>query len=85
MGWASGSEIATILWKGIQEYIPSENKKFVTRKIYKLFESYDADDWTYQDEEGDLFYDFLKENHPELLQKFLKEGLEDEDWDGIDD
>ena len=40
MGWASGSEIATILWKGIQEYIPSENKKFVTRKIYKLFDIY---------------------------------------------
>ena len=61
MGWATGSGIAEELWRKFKEYIPAEYYKELSRDILETFESYDADDWDYYDEEG-LYCTYKKLN-----------------------
>ena len=67
MGWSNGSEIADKIWRGIKPFIPSDERALaeVSKRIYKIFEEYDADDWFYQlFEEDSLYETYLKLNKP---------------------
>lgn len=78
MGWASGSELATDIWKDIKPYIKEENLKQASKSIYQTFNAMDADDWCWQaTQKGELFYDYLKLNYPKVWQKIQ----DDEDWE----
>ena len=75
MGWATGSVIAERLWKELKPFIKSERALAeVSKRIYKVFEEYDADDWGYQltDKES-LYYTYMKLNEPEEFKQLMKE------------
>ena len=75
MGWATGSEIAERLWKELKPFIKSERASAeVSKRIYKIFEEYDADDWGYQLQYKDsLYYTYMKLNEPKEFKELMKE------------
>lgn len=76
MGWNSGSEIAERVWKVAKKYIKAKDYKAVSKKIYEIFEEYDADDWSYYLQEKDsLFYTYLKLNDPEQFEELQEEVI----------
>lgn len=74
MGWSEGSEIAERVWKVIKKYIKAKDYKVVSKKIYEIFEEYDADDWGYLLQEKDsIFYTYLKLNDFEQFEELHEE------------
>lgn len=45
MGWSRGPEIAEWVWSEVKEFIPPEHHQKVAKKIVKIFNYHDADDW----------------------------------------
>jgi hypothetical protein len=43
MGWGSGSALASQVWDLFRKYVSAQKKKKISRKLIKLFESYDCD------------------------------------------
>lgn len=48
MGWASGSGLAEDVWDIVRPYVPKGDRTEVALKIFRLFESRDADDWCFE-------------------------------------
>ena len=49
----------------------------VSKRIYKIFEEYDADDWGYQlQDKESLFYTYMKLNEPEEFKELMEEMYE---------
>lgn len=78
MGWASGSEIADKIWKAVKSFINKDERTYaeVSKRIYEIFESRDADDWGYQFyEKGSLYETYLRLNEPEEYKELSEELL----------
>ena len=76
MGWASGSDIANKIWEKIKPFISSDERALaeVSKRIYEIFEEYDADDWSYQlYEEESLYETYLRLNEPETYKELKDE------------
>lgn len=76
MGWAEGSIVAEELWNALCPCINKDERTLaeVSKRIYEIFESRDADDWGYQLERKDsLYYTYMKLNEPEEFKKLMRE------------
>ena len=76
MGWSEGSIIAEELWNNLRPYINKDERtlKEVSKRIYKIFEEYDADDWGYQlTDKNSLYYTYMKLNEPKEFKELMKE------------
>ena len=63
MGWSEGSIIAEEVWNIIKPYIGKDERTLaeVSKRIYEIFESRDADDWGYQLQyKKSLYYTYMK-------------------------
>lgn len=43
MGWASGSEIATEIWRLVREHIPKDERRRIAIDLVHIFEDQDCD------------------------------------------
>lgn len=76
MGWAEGSIIAEEVWSIIKHYIGKDERTLaeVSKRIYEIFESRDADDWGYQLQyKNSLYCTYMKLNEPEEFKKLMRE------------
>jgi hypothetical protein len=76
MGWAEGSIIAEEVWNIVKPYIGKDERTLaeVSKRIYEIFESRDADDWGYQLQyKNSLYYTYMKLNEPEEFKKLMRE------------
>lgn len=69
MGWSTGSYIAEQIWDTIKDTLPEDKKDSIAIKIFNVFEEYDADDWS--NEEDGLLYIWSKYNMDD--KEFLEE------------
>lgn len=76
MGWSEGSIIAEEVWNIIKPHIGKDERTLaeVSKRIYEIFESRDADDWGYQLEYKDsLYYTYMKLNEPKEFKELMRE------------
>lgn len=43
MGWCSGSELFSDLWRTVQKYVPDKDKNKIVKKWIEKFEEHDCD------------------------------------------
>ena len=76
MGWSEGSIIAEELWDNLRPFVNKDERtlKEVSKRIYKVFEARDADDWGYQLQYKDsLYYTYMKLNEPKEFKELMEE------------
>jgi hypothetical protein len=45
MGWCEGSQLAEEVWEAVKPHIAKEHRCHMARKLLKMFEDHDADDF----------------------------------------